>query len=63
MKDKYYPGALVHFDTPYRCQNGIVKRIAEDGAFVVYNCDNDWDNYQNYTAALTKFEDLQIGWI
>lgn len=27
-------------------------------AWVVYKCNEDWDNYQNYTAASTKYSDL-----
>ena len=46
-------------------ENGIVKRETPDktGAFVVYNCGGDWDNYENYTAASTNFRDLKPGWV
>ena len=29
---------------------------------VVYNCAGDWDNFKNYTAALTNLSDLKLGW-
>ena len=34
----------------------------EDTVRVVYHCNNDWDNYRNYTAATTNIIDLKIGW-
>lgn len=29
-------------------------------AWVVYKCSDDWDNWQNYTAAQTNYSDLQL---
>jgi hypothetical protein len=43
-------------------ENGIVKELRGDGAFVVYRCGGDWDNYQNYTGAFTAYGDLVLGW-
>jgi hypothetical protein len=48
-----------------RIENGIVKEIPEHtttSVRVVYNCAGYWDDYQNYTSALTDLSDLQIGW-
>lgn len=48
-----------------RWENGIVKEIPEhtdQSVRVVYNCDGDWENYQNYTSAMTDLRDLRIGW-
>lgn len=59
-------GVKVHFTSPNgKKENGIIKSINEDGtaAFVVYNCDNDWNNYQNYTGAHTKIDNLTEDWI
>ena len=40
---------------------GIVKAITrENFCFVVFNCNNDWDNYQQYTAQNCKINDLRI---
>ena len=46
-------------------ENGMVKEIREgrlDGVWVVYNCDDNWDRYTEYTGALTKLRDLKLGW-
>lgn len=45
-------------------EKGIIKSFSDSGfiAFVVYKCDNDWKNYQNYTGASTNIEDLILGW-
>lgn len=59
-------GDKVHYKPPYgRVENGIVKRVPEGqvgNVFVVYNCAGEWDNYQDYTAALTHVKDLYPGW-
>ena len=52
---------------PSQFENGIVKSIPSKyynikSVFVVYNCNNDWKNYRNYTAALTDIKDLRLGW-
>lgn len=42
---------------------GVVKLIRGDEyVFVVYHCDDKWDQYQNYTAAKTRIRDLTLGW-
>jgi hypothetical protein len=49
-----------------RFENGIVKEIPEHDKFVlrvVYNCLDDWDNYRNYTAAITNIRDIKKGWL
>ena len=46
-------------------ENGIVKEIPTNTKTminVVYNCNNDWLNYTNYTSALTNLSDLKLGW-
>ena len=48
-----------------RWENGRVKEIPNhtfDSVRVVYNCDGQWNNYQNYTSALTNLRDLKVGW-
>lgn len=44
--------------------NGIVKSCSEDGstAFVVFKCDDNWDEYEKYTGQSTKISDLRLGW-
>jgi hypothetical protein len=61
--DEIKEGDKVHYTSPYgNKQNGIVKTIDEDRVFVVYNCDKQWDDYLNYTAALTHLDHLSLGW-
>ena len=43
-------------------EKGIVKQVNQDTCHVVYNCNNDWDNYAYYTGQLTKKEDLTHNW-
>ena len=46
-------------------ENGLVKDIPDwstDSVRVVYNCCGDWNNYKNYTSALTNVSDLYLGW-
>ena len=45
-----------------KLENGIIKSISGEYAFVVYKCGEDWDNYMNYTGARTKLSDLIPGW-
>jgi len=45
-------------------ENGIVKSASMlETVFVVYNCDGDWEGYENYTASRTHFRDLKPGWV
>ena len=46
-------------------ENGIVKSIQPnqvENVFVVYNCNGQWHDYKNYTAACTNLQDLFSGW-
>lgn len=46
-------------------ENGVVKEIpthTDSSVRVVYNCNGEWHNYQNYTSALTNLNDLYLGW-
>ena len=52
-------GKKVIYDCGIRdTQPGRIKSWNEKWVFVVYHCDNDWDNFQNYTAAATDPTDL-----
>ena len=62
-------GDKVHYQPEYfnadNWENGIVKEIpthTTNCVRVVYNCDEEWDNYMNYTSALTQLSDLKLGW-
>ncbi len=41
-----------------RRQLGRIKSFNDQWVFVVYNCNSDWDNYANYTAAATTAPSL-----
>lgn len=65
------PGNKVHY-VPFigandsMIENGIIKSNNEgmDGhCFVVFNCANDWDNYDQYTGANCKYDFLRKGWV
>jgi hypothetical protein len=43
-------------------ENGIVKEVVDNGVRVVYHCANEWANYMDYTSALTRPENLRLGW-
>jgi len=54
-----------HYKDTGEFENGIVKQIREEmptGVWVVYNCGGNWDNYRDYTSALTSLRDLNHGW-
>lgn len=62
-------GSMVHYQPehygPDKFENGIVKVIkpeVKDGVWVVYNCNYQWNDYENYTSAKTRLEDLHYGW-
>lgn len=56
-------GRWVRYSSSPKDEAGRIKSWNDIFVFVVYNCDEDdedWDNYQNYTAAATKPEDLTL---
>ena len=70
QKVHYQPDHYKEFD---KYENGIIKEIpkfADDPESyigyncvrVVYNCNMDWEHYTNYTSALTRIDDLKLGW-
>jgi len=62
--DELSVGCKVHYTSgTFEHENGIVKSWSKDIAYVVYKCNNDWDNYQNYTGCATSLEDLTLGWV
>lgn len=54
-----------HYKAEDNWENGVVKTIkpeVKDGVWVVYNCGGEWSRYEEYTAAKTHLEDLELGW-
>lgn len=43
--------------------NGIIKGVNVGHVWVVYHCADDWENYRDYTGALTPLRRLYNGWI
>lgn len=39
-------------------ERGRIKSWNHQWVFVVYNCADEWDDYENYTAAATNPRDL-----
>lgn len=59
----YSIGNKVTYRNHNTIEKGIVKSISDDEhVFVVYHCDNNWDFYEDYTAARTNICDLVLGW-
>ena len=70
-KMEFKPGDKVHYIseyaiTPDQYENGIVKEgdtYDQNAVRVVYHCNGDWENYKDYTGALTYIRELRPGWI
>lgn len=62
---RFSKGQKVTYLTEYKREHGMIKSLSDDGkaAFVVYHCNNDWEDFENYTGARTNLEDLRDGWI
>lgn len=63
-------GDLVHYIPFEGCdvsviENGRIKAMGEYPLhlFVVYHCNDEWENYTDYTGALTHIKQLKYGWI
>lgn len=51
---------VVYTDGTREEQSGRIKRWNDTWIFVVYNCAEEWDNYEDYTAAATDPRDLRF---
>jgi ABC-type sugar transport system substrate-binding protein len=61
--DKVYYQPSHYEETQW--ENGMIKEIPDhtpDSVRVVYHCAGDWNNFKNYTSALTNIRDLKLGW-
>ena len=60
---EWFEGEKVTYFNRDKVERGIVKKDSDtDNIFVVYSCNDDWDNYQKYTAAATNKKFLLLGW-
>lgn len=59
---KVQVGDRVVYSDGYKFEEGVVKELKPCGtkAFIVYHCNDDWDNYADYTGALTKLSMINI---
>jgi hypothetical protein len=59
-KSQFNVGDFVYYVEPFKTEYGRIKSLCDDPnfVFVVYNCNEDWDNYQNYTGARTNIKSL-----
>ena len=56
-------GDKVYYTAPHGTkENGIIKSVSGRNVFVVYNCDDQWDKFMDYTGCATNPEDLTVGW-
>lgn len=65
LKKLILPGNKVTYvDGTGGLENGIVKEVCEDTqyVFVVFNCNDDWKNFKEYTGQRTYIHDLVKGW-
>lgn len=63
------PGDKVTYIKDGKQQKGVVKHTIktddccpENVVRVVYHCNEDWDNYANYTGLSTNINSLKLGW-
>lgn len=68
QKKDLYKGYKVHYKNhpSAKPENGMVKEVMESNdeeVRVVFHCDNQWSNLDNYTAQLTALTYLYEGWI
>lgn len=57
-------GSYVHYCLSYGAkENGRVKSMCNEYAFVVFKCAGEWDKYQDYTGQRVALSDLRYGWV
>ena len=51
---------VIYTDAVFKRQMGRIKSWNHLYVFVVYNCADNWDDYQDYTAAATEPCELEF---
>lgn len=52
-------GDPVIYSNGFKKERGIIKSLSDiNNVFVVYNCGDNWENYENYTAARAPIKHL-----
>src|ERR1044072_345831 len=63
-QESFQEGDFVHYKVPHKViENGRIKSIGHHSAFVVNNCNDDWNRYKDYTGQATKLSELHPGWV
>lgn len=67
MKKQINIGDYVHYKPfltapPEFWEYGRVKEVREDRVFVVFKCNEEWDNIANYTSQGCSFDQIGLGW-
>lgn len=56
-------GDKIHYTEGNLIENGKIKSFDEYGnPFVVYYCNNDWNNWKDYTGQHTPLNKIRKGW-
>jgi len=58
LKEEDVGRHVIYIDSTGEKTFGRIKYWNHKWIFVVYKCDNNWNNYQNYTAASTDPNNL-----
>ena len=58
--DKKDIGRWVIYGDGFKKEKGKIKSWNAKWVFVVYKCDCEWDNFQNYTGCATDPNDLNF---
>lgn len=63
MSEELKPGDYCHYAPAWGAkENGRVKEIGTDHAFVVFKCAGEWDRYDDFTGQKVDITDLKPGW-
>ncbi len=64
ITEEFEIGSKVTYTANKKVERGIIKSFTASNsiAYVVYYCDNNWDNYSDYTAQATAVDELRLGW-
>ncbi len=64
MSKELRQGSYCHYSPAHgNKENGRIKSIGNEYAFVVFSCNNEWDRYEDYTGQRVAISDLRPGWI
>ena len=53
-------GRWVIYDDDFKKEKGKIKSWNDKWVFVVYKCDENWNNFQDYTGCATDSNDLNF---